>query len=113
MFDLNNNTWLIILVLIILSCSSYYLFNYKKESFDNSKKVTFKKHIRPLFTNHDIESMAFHFDLSKYEDVKAYGDAIYERVKDGSMPCRGHGHGPWSKKKVELFKRWIDGGYKK
>ncbi len=109
MFQYNNNLWLIILVLIILSCSIYYLFSYKEGFSNSNKKISFKKHIIPLFTNHDIESMAFHFDLSKYEDVKSYSDAIYERVKDGTMPC----HGPWTKKKVALFKKWIDGGHMK
>jgi hypothetical protein len=46
------------------------------------------------------------FDLSKYQDVYDNADKIFKRLRDGDMPCDG----PWQKKDVELFGKWIDDG---
>jgi hypothetical protein len=69
-------------------------------------RVTFAGDVRPLFRDRDIQSMAFAFDLSSYEDVRANAEAIYERLASGSMPCDGR----WPEEDVERFRTWIDNG---
>ncbi len=69
-------------------------------------KVTFNKNIKKLFTKRDVDSMKWRFDLSNYDDVKENADQIYSVVESGRMPC----YAPWSRDKVNLFKRWIDHG---
>ena len=70
--------------------------------------VSYATDIRPLFRDMDIKEMKVNgpFDLSKYEDVKKHGKRIYERLRDGEMPCDA----AWSKDKVAKFKAWLDGG---
>jgi hypothetical protein len=68
--------------------------------------VGFERDIRPLFRDKDVQSMSSAFDLSSYEDVRAYADKILATVADGSMPCDG----PWSAERVELFRGWVDAG---
>ena len=68
--------------------------------------VSFERHIRSLFRTRDRHSMSFAFDLSDYDDVCKHGDAIYDRLKAGSMPCDG----AWDEERVGVFKRWIDTG---
>jgi hypothetical protein len=46
------------------------------------------------------------FDLWSYGDVVANGQAIAERLADGSMPCDG----AWPPQRVDLFRRWLDEG---
>lgn len=67
---------------------------------------SFAADIRPLFREKDIRRMAFAFDLTDYEDVKANADGIYNRLADGSMPCDG----AWPTEQLALFHRWIDEG---
>ncbi len=70
--------------------------------------LSFAAHIRPLFRDTpDIDSMkGFGLDLSSYEEVKDRASEIYERLKDGSMPCDE----PWSEERLALFKTWMDEG---
>jgi hypothetical protein len=46
------------------------------------------------------------FDLWSYDDVVANGEAIAERLTDGSMPCDG----AWPPERIDLFRRWLDDG---
>lgn len=68
--------------------------------------VSFARDIRPLFRPKDINAMRNFggFDLSKYDDVVANAGTIYERLRDGSMPCDA----PWQPEFVDLFSRWRD-----
>ena len=66
----------------------------------------FAHDIRPLFREHDIESMRWAFDLGKYEDVKARAEAIYNQLSAGTMPCDG----AWPPNHLVLFRQWIDQG---
>jgi hypothetical protein len=50
--------------------------------------------------------MAFVFDLSAYEDVREYGEEIFDRLAEGTMPCDG----PWPEDAVLRFRKWIDSG---
>jgi hypothetical protein len=69
-------------------------------------KPGFESDIRPLFRDRDRAAMRGSFDLWSYADVVANGQAILERVADGSMPCDG----PWPPERVDLFLRWLDDG---
>ena len=66
----------------------------------------FEHHVRPLFRTKDIDSMAFRFDLSSYEDVRAHAEGIYKRLQAGTMPCDG----AWPADRVGVFREWIDAG---
>jgi len=68
---------------------------------------SFARDIRPLFRDKDVEEMSFAFDLSKYDDVKTNASSIYDRLRDGSMPCDE----AWSDDQISLFERWIQEGY--
>jgi hypothetical protein len=68
--------------------------------------LSFAQDIRPLFRDDDIKEMKYAFDLSRYQDVKANAQGIYERLADGSMPCDG----AWSADQIALFRRWMDEG---
>jgi hypothetical protein len=66
----------------------------------------FAADIRPLFRDRDRSAMTFLFDLWTFEDVKANAEEILTATETGSMPCDG----AWPKERVELLRRWIDGG---
>jgi CDGSH-type Zn-finger protein/truncated hemoglobin YjbI len=68
--------------------------------------VSFEAHVKVLFREKDQRSMTFAFDLWSYEDVRSHAEAILTRLRAGTMPCDG----AWSKDKVDVFQRWIDGG---
>jgi len=46
------------------------------------------------------------FDLWAIADVRANGEAIAARLRDGSMPCDG----PWPEDHVALFDHWLAQG---
>jgi len=46
------------------------------------------------------------FDLWSYDDVRAHASDILVRVENGSMPCDG----AWPAERVDVFRRWVDGG---
>ena len=68
--------------------------------------VGFEGQIKPLFRELDRREMDWAFDLWSYEDVKEFAEEIYERVKDGTMPCDES----WPPDRVALFRSWIDLG---
>lgn len=68
--------------------------------------VHFEQHIKPLFRQHDRQSMDGAFDLWSYADVKQHAAAIHAHVADGSMPCDG----AWPQERVQVFQRWMDTG---
>jgi hypothetical protein len=68
--------------------------------------IGFAAHIKPLFREHDRQSMSFAFDLWSYDDVRAHAADILSRLRDGSMPCDG----AWTAAKVDVFSRWLDTG---
>ena len=78
--------------------------------------VSFEKDILPLFTELDIDHMNDQdFPLADYDFMKTpeNAESTLNRLADGSMPPTwGGGGGAWSEDKVELFRRWIEGGYK-
>ena len=73
-----------------------------------TQPTSFAKDIKPLFRAKDINAMKKAFDLSSYEDVRSYADAILGKVAAGSMPCDG----PWPQDQVDLFRRWVEEGLK-
>jgi hypothetical protein len=71
--------------------------------------LSYDEHIKPLFREHDRESMRSVFDLWSYADVSANADAILDRLSAGSMPCDG----AWPSQHVELFARWMQTGMRR
>jgi hypothetical protein len=72
----------------------------------SGSELSFEADIKPLFRDRDRASMRGSFDLWAYADVVANGEVIAERLADGSMPCDG----AWPPERVDLFRRWLDGG---
>ena len=70
--------------------------------------VSFEHDIRPLFRDSpDVDSMqGYGLDLSSYQEVKTRASEIYERLKDGSMPCDE----PWPEERLALFTNWVEEG---
>ena len=71
-----------------------------------SPKLGFENDVKPLFRERDRGSMLRFFDLWAFDDVVANGEAIAERLADGSMPCDG----AWPPERIDLFRRWLDAG---
>jgi hypothetical protein len=67
-------------------------------------RLSFATDIKPLFRQHDRQSMERAFDLWSFDDVQAHASDILERVKNGSMPCDG----AWPPERVQVFQRWVD-----
>ena len=68
--------------------------------------ISFEQDIKPLFREHDRDSMKRAFDLWSYDDVAQHSDAIVGRLRDGTMPCDG----AWPQERVAVFQRWIEAG---
>jgi hypothetical protein len=68
--------------------------------------VGFEEDIKPLFREHDRESMMFAFDLWSFDDVPQHADAILAQLEAGAMPCDG----AWPPERIAVFRRWIDAG---
>jgi hypothetical protein len=67
---------------------------------------SYARDIEPLFRDRDRASMRRFFDLGSYQDVRTHAQAILGRLSNGSMPCDGR----WPDERVELFRRWVEGG---
>jgi len=72
----------------------------------NDDRLSFATDIKPLFRQHDRQSMERAFDLWSFDDVRGHASDILERVKNGSMPCDG----AWPPERVQVFQRWVDSG---
>jgi hypothetical protein len=68
--------------------------------------VSFEQDVKPLFRERDRSSMSFAFDLWSYEDVSQNAGAILDVLQDGAMPCDGR----WDADRVDIFRRWAEGG---
>lgn len=68
--------------------------------------ISFEDQIKPLFREGDRQSMKWAFDLWSHDDVARNGDAILERLRDGSMPCDG----AWPDEQIAVFEDWVDLG---
>jgi CDGSH-type Zn-finger protein len=69
--------------------------------------VSFEANIKPLFREHDRQSMEFALDLWSRDDVQAHAADILDKLSSGSMPCDG----AWPADRVEVFKRWTETGF--
>jgi len=68
--------------------------------------ISFAKDIRPMFTDIDVAHMkGAGIDLSSYDAVVSYAEAIYRTVSNGTMPPPGTGE-PWTPEMCEKFKAW-------
>ncbi|HEX3179939.1 MAG TPA: hypothetical protein VHR44_01560 [Beijerinckiaceae bacterium] len=75
-----------------------------------NQEVSFANDIRPLFTQIDINHMAFFCDLSSYDDVKTNAQEILQRLQGQGGNVMPPPRGPWSADKIALFQTWVDGG---
>jgi hypothetical protein len=73
----------------------------------SDETVSFAADVKPLFREHDRESMMRAFDLWSYDDVRAHSAAILDKLSQGTMPCDG----AWPAAKVEVFRRWTETGF--
>ena len=69
--------------------------------------VSFAANVKPLFREHDRQSMEFAFDLWSRDDVQAHAAEILDKLSKGTMPCDG----AWPAARVEVFKRWTETGF--
>ena len=72
----------------------------------SSESPSFEHEVRPLFREQDRKAMSFAFDLWSYEDVSEHAGDILRVLSAGSMPCDSR----WGPDRVELFRRWAEGG---
>jgi hypothetical protein len=72
----------------------------------SDEPVSFEQDIKPLFREHDRDSMKRAFDLWSHDDVARHSDAILARLRDGTMPCDG----AWPDEQVAILQRWVDAG---
>ena len=68
--------------------------------------ISFEDHIKPLFREGDRRSMKWAFDLWSHGDVARNGNAILERLRDGTMPCDR----AWPDEQVAVFQSWVEAG---
>jgi hypothetical protein len=62
--------------------------------------VSFEQDVLMPFGAEVVESMAFAFDLSSYEESASMRRRFYSRLADGTMPCDG----AWAEADVALFR---------
>ena len=72
----------------------------------SDEPISFEQDIKPLFREHDRDSMKQAFDLWSHDDVAQNSDAILARIREGTMPCDG----AWPDEQVALLQRWVDAG---
>jgi hypothetical protein len=80
--------------------------------------VSFEADILPLFTPKDVEHMeplrvqlADYAYMSDPKNDHANAHHVYECVSIGEMPPPSSGERPWGPEQVEVFSRWMKGGY--
>jgi hypothetical protein len=69
-------------------------------------QISFERDIKPLFREGDRRSMSWAFDLWSRDDVAGNGEAILERLRDGTMPCDG----AWPAEQIAVFQDWVTAG---
>ena len=70
--------------------------------------ISFQKDIAPIFRQFR-GAMAWRFDLTKFDDVKANAVAIYSQISSKSMPPPPFP--PLTKAQISMFKNWMDSGF--
>jgi hypothetical protein len=69
--------------------------------------LTFENDIAPIFSQW-VDRMMWRLDLSKYEDVKANAEIIYDQISQGGMPPPPYpGLAPAD---IATFKTWMEAG---
>ena len=64
---------------------------------------SFDKDIKPKFRESDRNAMAWAFDLWNYEHVAERAGTIWQKLRDGAMPCDSR----WSDEDVAAFRAWM------
>jgi hypothetical protein len=78
----------------------------ERSAADVTGPPSFARDIRPLFTDRDMASMRWAFDLSDVAAVRQHADVILDQLAAGRMPC----YGVWPAEQVSLFRQWIHSG---
>ena len=75
----------------------------------------FELHILPMFRATDLEHMqAQRLNLSDYDEVRRHADRILDKLTiDMPPPLGSGGPGPWPDEWVQLFRRWMESGFKR
>jgi hypothetical protein len=73
---------------------------------NDQHSISYATDVKPLFREHDRDSMRSHFDLWSYDDVSEHAVAILSRLEEGTMPCDG----AWPADRVDVFRRWLAQG---
>lgn len=68
--------------------------------------IRFASGTNRLFRERDGIAVRGAFHLLPHDDVDAYGQAIFGRLKAGNMPCDR----AWPAGRVAVFKRWLAQG---
>ncbi|RDI60484.1 hypothetical protein DFR76_115114 [Nocardia pseudobrasiliensis] len=64
---------------------------------------SFEKNIKPKFRAFDRNRMEWALDLWNYEDVAKNAEAIFEKLRDGAMPCDRR----WTNEDLAAFRAWM------
>ena len=76
--------------------------------------TSFKKDIRPLFRDVDVQHMQdLGLDLSDYKQVKNAANNILDRVSstDDTVRMPPPPDSPWTQGQLDLFRNWVNDGY--
>jgi hypothetical protein len=84
------------------------------KNIKNVTNVSFARDIRPLFRVEDIEHMkpmGILLDDFKYMSDATNAQSVYDSLTGDTQP-RMPMNGPyWPKDKLDLFQKWMKGGY--
>ena len=76
--------------------------------------TSFKKDIRPLFRDVDVEHMkVYGLDLSSYQQVKDNAQSILDTVTstDDNVRMPPPPDPPWIQAQIQLFRQWMADGF--
>jgi hypothetical protein len=73
-------------------------------------RVTFDDDIMPVLKQY-LGPMAWRFDLTSYEEVKASAALIYSRISSADAPMPPPPFPRLPQAFIEQFKAWMDDGY--
>jgi hypothetical protein len=68
--------------------------------------LSYAADVKPLFREHDRQSMLPAFDLWSYDDVRKNAAKILGRLEKGTMPCDG----AWPADRVDTLRGWVAQG---
>jgi hypothetical protein len=82
---------------------------------DSGSQVSFERDIRPLFRSLDIEHMEpmdVVLDDYGYMSDPTNAQRVYDYLVGDQQPQMPIGGPYWNEEQLELFSKWMSGGYK-